>query len=390
LTGNSKHIDNNPHGTTTLPGSDPGADLGKTTIRYQYDNHLGSASLELDEKAEIISYEEYHPFGTTSYRSGRSETETSLKRYKYVGKERDNETGLYYYGARYYAAWLCRFVSVDPLQFDYPQLTPYNYAGNKPVTHIDIDGMQGTGDEKRGEVINAHKQEMISAQEVVKEKQEIVDNLERNPVEKKSKGFKQYKIDLRAAKSKLNSAKKDLKTTTKYFQQVEDLLNEYAYYDPNGYKELQSYTDHEGNPIDVYIKINPELEITQSSDKLPYGHFGRANYILQKNPKKYEFWSTRTEEFGQNTLIIELAPNNFDTSIAHEKGHLDSEILDFEIDFKFYETHLSDPDISIRHAKDDPSGESAKSETTHYRELKKKVIKEKGYFDKHNPNHQRK
>ncbi len=118
-------------------------------VRYQLDNHLGSASLELDESANIISYEEYHPFGTTSYRSGRSETETSQKRYKYVGKERDEETGLYYYGFRYYAAWICRFVSVDPLQFEYPQLTPFNYAGNKPVTHIDIDGLQSSGDEKR-------------------------------------------------------------------------------------------------------------------------------------------------------------------------------------------------------------------------------------------------
>jgi RHS repeat-associated protein len=113
-----------------------------TTIRYQYDNHLGSACLELDEQAQIISYEEYHPFGTTSYRSGRSLTETSLKRYKYVGKERDEETGLYYYGARYYAAWLCRFVSVDPIQFDYPELTPYQYASNRPVTMIDIDGLE--------------------------------------------------------------------------------------------------------------------------------------------------------------------------------------------------------------------------------------------------------
>ena len=109
-----------------------------------------SACLELDQTAQIISYEEYHPFGTTSCRSGLTETEVSLKRYKYVGKERDEETGLYYYGARYYAAWICRFVSVDPLQFDYPQLTPFNYAGNKPVTHIDIDGMQGTGDEPYG------------------------------------------------------------------------------------------------------------------------------------------------------------------------------------------------------------------------------------------------
>jgi RHS repeat-associated protein len=109
-------------------------------VRYQYDNHLGSACLELDYTGRIISYEEYHPFGTTSYRSGRSEIEVSLKRYKYCGKERDEETGLYYYGMRYYAAWLCRFVSVDPLQFEYPYYTPYQYAGNKQITFIDLDG----------------------------------------------------------------------------------------------------------------------------------------------------------------------------------------------------------------------------------------------------------
>ena len=113
-----------------------------SNIRYQYDNHLGSASLELDENAAIISYEEYHPFGTTSYRSGRTETEVSLKRYKYVGKERDEETGLYYYGARYYAGWIARFVSVDPLQFKYPHYTPFQYAGNKPISYIDLDGLE--------------------------------------------------------------------------------------------------------------------------------------------------------------------------------------------------------------------------------------------------------
>ncbi|NLB80810.1 MAG: RHS repeat-associated core domain-containing protein, partial [Clostridiaceae bacterium] len=123
----------------------------QVTIRYQYDNHLGSACLELDGSASIISYEEYHPFGTTSYRSGRTETEVSLKRYKYCGKERDEETGLYYYGMRYYAAWICRFVSVDPLQFKYPHYTPYQYAGNKPITFIDLDGGE-EADPKTGRI----------------------------------------------------------------------------------------------------------------------------------------------------------------------------------------------------------------------------------------------
>ncbi|MDY0393071.1 MAG: RHS repeat-associated core domain-containing protein, partial [Candidatus Bipolaricaulis sp.] len=130
-------------------------------VRYQYSNHLGSASLELDENALIISYEEYHPFGTTSYHSGNNETEVKRKRYRYVGKERDDETGLYNYGFRMYAPWLGRFISVDPLQFEYPQLTPFNYAGNKPITHIDIDGLQGTGDKKLGIDPNRNKNKTI-------------------------------------------------------------------------------------------------------------------------------------------------------------------------------------------------------------------------------------
>ena len=146
--------------TLTVEGGDAISEP-EPEVRYQYDNHLGSACLELNYQGKIISYEEYHPFGTTSYRSGRSEVDVALKRYKYVGKERNEETGLYYYGARYGVypdearigtAWLCRFVSVDPLQHDYPQLTPFNYAGNKPVTHYDIDGMQGTGDDKATQV----------------------------------------------------------------------------------------------------------------------------------------------------------------------------------------------------------------------------------------------
>ncbi|MDY0282813.1 MAG: RHS repeat-associated core domain-containing protein, partial [Salinivirgaceae bacterium] len=111
-----------------------------SNIRYQYDNHLGSSSLELDESAAVISYEEYHAFGTTSYRSGRSETEVSLKRYKYVGKERDEETGLYYYGVRYYAGWIARFISTDPVKAERTWVTPYNYCQNNPINRIDPTG----------------------------------------------------------------------------------------------------------------------------------------------------------------------------------------------------------------------------------------------------------
>jgi len=84
-----------------------------------------------------LSFEEYHPFGTSSYRTG-----SMPLRYRYCGKERDEESGLYYYGMRYYISWLCRFVSVDSLKDKYPFYCSYQYAGNKPISFIDLDGLE--------------------------------------------------------------------------------------------------------------------------------------------------------------------------------------------------------------------------------------------------------
>ena len=132
----------------TVEGGTPiGEAVRSKVTRYQYTNHLDSASLELDENALVLSYEEYHPFGTTSYSMHTNDSEVSQKRYKYVHKERDDETGLYYYGARYYAAWLCRFVSVDPLKDKYPFYTTYQYTGNNPITFTDLDGKETTPNE---------------------------------------------------------------------------------------------------------------------------------------------------------------------------------------------------------------------------------------------------
>jgi len=63
--------------------------------------------------------------------------------YKFNGKELDNETGMYYYGARYYEPRLSVFLSVDPIAEKFACLTPYQYASNNPVTNIEIDGLEG-------------------------------------------------------------------------------------------------------------------------------------------------------------------------------------------------------------------------------------------------------
>lgn len=128
--------------TKTVDSMAPPGSLPSTTTRYQLSNYLGSASLELDETAAVITYEEYHPFGSTSYQAGRTLSEVSLKRYRYTGKERDEETGLYYHGARYFAAWLGRWTSCDPKGLAEGTCL-YRYCGDNPVVLHDPTGTQG-------------------------------------------------------------------------------------------------------------------------------------------------------------------------------------------------------------------------------------------------------
>jgi RHS repeat-associated protein len=111
----------------------------KTFLRYQYSNHLGSACLELDHAAAIISYEEYHPYGTSAYRAVNSGLEAPPKRYRYTGMERDEESGLNYHTARYYAPWLGRWVSCDPSGL-VDGLNLYGYARCNPDVRKDITG----------------------------------------------------------------------------------------------------------------------------------------------------------------------------------------------------------------------------------------------------------
>jgi RHS repeat-associated protein len=110
----------------------------KALIRYQFDNHLGSASLELDGNGQVISYEEYTPYGSTSYQAVRSQIETP-KRYRYTGKERDEESGLYYHGARHYVPWLGRWCSCDPSELR-EGTNLYQYVLGQPTIKIDADG----------------------------------------------------------------------------------------------------------------------------------------------------------------------------------------------------------------------------------------------------------
>ncbi|WP_242209984.1 MULTISPECIES: RHS repeat-associated core domain-containing protein [unclassified Pseudomonas] len=130
----------------TLPGnvrclhwrSAPPAQVENNQMRYSLEDHLGSSTTELDQDAHVISQETYYPFGGTAIWLPASSSAVDYKTVRYSGKEMD-VSGLYYYGARYYAPWLQRWVSADPAG-DVDGLNLYVMVGNNPLLYIDPDG----------------------------------------------------------------------------------------------------------------------------------------------------------------------------------------------------------------------------------------------------------
>jgi insecticidal toxin complex protein TccC len=103
--------------------------------RYNFKDHLGSISVELDADARLISREHFYPFGATAW---AKEPDVSYKTARYSGKERD-ATGLYYFGFRYYVPWLQRWLNTDP-GGAIDGHNRYRAMRNNPVTYRDSDG----------------------------------------------------------------------------------------------------------------------------------------------------------------------------------------------------------------------------------------------------------
>lgn len=118
-------------------------DVARPRVYYQLTTHQGSSAIELDSAGEIVTYEEYFPYGGTAFVAGDAAV-VGLKEYRYSGKERDDATSLYYYGFRYYAPWIGRWMSPDPIG---PQddLNLYQFVLGDPVSNVDADGLQTRG-----------------------------------------------------------------------------------------------------------------------------------------------------------------------------------------------------------------------------------------------------
>ena len=106
---------------------------------YYHPDHLGSSSYITNLDGEVAQHIEYVPFGEVFIEERNNTWNTP---YLFNAKEFDEETGLYYYGARYYEPRLSLWISTDPMEEKYPSLSSYSYAKNNPIILIDDLGKE--------------------------------------------------------------------------------------------------------------------------------------------------------------------------------------------------------------------------------------------------------
>ena len=117
-------------------------DTTKEETFFYHSDHLGSTSYITDDHANITQYDAYLPYGELLVDEHSSSEDLP---YKFNGKQFDDETGLYYYGARYMNPVASIWYGVDPLAEKYVSISPYSYCKSSPMNYIDEKGLYPKG-----------------------------------------------------------------------------------------------------------------------------------------------------------------------------------------------------------------------------------------------------
>lgn len=133
LENNTLHVMDDQSRIALVRVGTPFPDDTTPAVKYHLGDHLGSSHVVIAGDGNWLNREEYTPYGETSFGS------FARKRYRFTGKERDEESGLNYHAARYYAAWVSRWVSCDPIGIK-GGINLYQYCKSNPIIFSDLTG----------------------------------------------------------------------------------------------------------------------------------------------------------------------------------------------------------------------------------------------------------
>lgn len=177
---------------------------------FYHPDHLGSSSFITNLDGEVVQHIEYVPFGEVFIEERNNVWNTP---YLFNAKEFDEETGMYYYGARYYDPRLSLWMSTDPMQEKYSHINTYCYAFNNPLNFVDLHGMEGV----KYESDNGDKIIECNVVVLVEEKKKIPSNAtpkERAKLERKNEKIERNnQARVQEIREKLNEVYGDAKNS---------------------------------------------------------------------------------------------------------------------------------------------------------------------------------
>ncbi|MBN8586487.1 MAG: OmpA family protein [Ignavibacteria bacterium] len=311
-------------------------------VRYQHHNHLGSANLELNENAEVISYEEYHPYGTTAYQAKNSAIRAAAKRYRYTGMERDEETGLEYHSARYYLPWLGRWCSADPIGIG-DGVNVYVYGRGNPIGLVDTSGRQSNAPEfivvKWWDNTSYDKRQLRGALFVKVGKKNYIEPAEKKANKDKeniqsvidmdeSTRLKGWKERVKQNKENLIMIEKDLQSKK---QSIENSPSGVLYID----KSSDGYIPNFNTTNAEYEKIKADVASYVRNQTLSPGLTPQDKLILSEGLSSWDAYATKIGKSNNNmssvmskdpyllpTIEIDL-PKNLNVTFATNSAILD-------------------------------------------------------------------
>ena len=278
--------------------------MKNNTSEIYHTDHLGSSTYLTDNFGRPSHYYETLPFGEMMVEHNQSASVPSGigydNKYKFNGKELDDATGMYYYGARYYDPRISIFVSVDPLAEQ--TMTPYQYVHNNPIMFTDPTGMEAEGI-------------IIGKKNTTEQKQEILSNLQK---------LTDDKLSLNSNTGEVTIARKNSGTKKSGTGSIRDLISHEkdvtinygpknqpgSFEEPSLGEEKNAYNGVGANSI-VTLGVSPKVLVADKNgktivenmpDEIALGHelaHSLPTMDGYSSPREKQYTHSFTNRYGQ-------------------------------------------------------------------------------------------